>query len=326
MQIYERPRRLRTTAGIRDLVRETVLTSSDLVLPVFVCSGSGTLERVADLPVVQVVSVDKLTEHLRPQVDLGLKSVLLFARIDDTRKTPDGSEALNPDGLILRAIREIRATLPDLTVMTDIALDPYTTHGHDGRLVNDRIVNDPTVEVLAAMALMHAQAGAHLVAPSDMMDGRVGGIRAALDAHGYDHVGIMSYTAKYASCLYGPFRSILASAPRSGNKKTYQMDPGNAIEAERELRLDLEEGADIVMVKPALWYLDVVHRFASISDRPVAAYHTSGEASMILHAAQQGQLQLADGIVEATTAIKRAGASIIVTYFSRELLTWISTR
>ena len=323
MQINERPRRLRSTAALRDLVRETVLTASDLTMPVFVCSGSGVLEHVEDLPVVRVASLDKLTELLQPQVDLGLRSVLVFARINLAQKTHVGIHALDPDAIVPQAVRVIGKAFPDLTIMTDVALDPYTTHGHDGILINGEVENDPTIVVLASMALLHAQAGAHVVAPSDMMDGRVAGIRAVLDDHGYQHVGIMSYTAKYASCLYGPFRSIMASELQSGDKRTYQMDPGNALEAERELRLDLTEGADVVMVKPATWYLDVVYRMSQIADRPVAAYHTSGEASMILHAAEHRHFELIDGILECTTSIKRAGASIIVSYFTNELLSWL---
>jgi porphobilinogen synthase len=319
----ERPRRLRTTRTLRDLVRETNLHAGDFVTPVFVCSGTGVLEPIADLPIVRVASVDRLNELLQPQVDLGLRSVIVFARVDAEFKSDDGTYALDPDGLVPQAVRVIRRQFPDLTVMTDVALDPYTTHGHDGLVVEGEVVNDKTVEVLVSMALNHANAGAHVVAPSDMMDGRVAGIRTTLDENGYENVGIMSYTAKYASCLYGPFRSILASAPKAGDKKTYQMDPGNVVEAKRELRLDLHEGADIVMVKPAMWYLDVIHQLACLTDRPVAAYHTSGEASMIWQAAAMGHLQLEDAIVEATTSIKRAGASIILTYFTNELLAWL---
>lgn len=318
--MVERPRRLRATSAIRDLVRETTLSAADLVMPVFVCDGTNVDRPVSDLDVVRLVSTDRIECVLQPLIDKGLRAVLLFGRVDDSEKTEHGTAALNARGPVVRAIQTIRSCFPHVVVMSDVALDPYTTHGHDGIYQHGDVVNDGTVDVLCSMSVLHAAAGAHIIAPSDMMDGRIDAIRKYLDNNGYHHVSLMSYTAKYASCLYGPFRSILGSAPAGGGKHTYQMDVANGREAMRELRLDLDEGADIVMVKPAMWYLDIIQRFRQASDRPVAAYHTSGEAWMIISAASAGMMDMDVAVMESTISIKRAGADIIVTYFTPYLL------
>jgi porphobilinogen synthase len=248
----------------------------------------------------------------------GFKCFLLFVKVDDTLKDNTGAEALNPDGLMQRAIREIKGAYPDIVLMTDVALDPFSTYGHDGIVADGQILNDETVEILARMAVSHADAGADMVAPSDMMDGRIGAIRTALDDHGNKHTGIMAYSAKYASGFYGPFRDALDSAPGFGDKKTYQLDPANALEGVYEATLDLDEGADIVMVKPAGPYLDIIRRVAEISDRPVSAYQVSGEYAMIMAAVEKGWIDEASAVAESLISIKRAGATLIATYFAKK--------
>ena len=262
-------------------------------------------------------SVDELVEECRELWDLGIPAVNLFGY--STEKDDQATQSYDPQGLIQRAIRSLKAAVPELCVQTDVALDPYTHHGHDGLVVDGEVVNDETIEVLCKMALSHAEAGVDWVAPSDMMDGRVGGIRRALDAAGYKNVGILAYSAKYASCFYGPFRDALQSAPKKGDKKTYQMDPANGREALVEIALDIEEGADVVMVKPALAYLDVIAAARQAFDVPIAAYNVSGEYGMIVAAVERGWVQREQAVMEVLTGIKRAGADMILTYFAKEV-------
>ncbi len=328
LSLIERPRRLRRTENLRRMVRETRLSVDQLVAPLFVVEGHGVRQEVPSMPGQYRLSIDELVREVRELHALGIPAVALFPALDESLKTPDGREALNPDGLYPRAIRAIKEAVPELLVITDVALDPYSSDGHDGIVRDGRILNDETVEILARMAIVQAQAGADMVAPSDMMDGRVGAIRQALDEAGFTEVAILSYTAKYASAFYGPFRDALDSAPRHRpgvppDKKTYQMDPANAREALRELRLDLEEGADMVMVKPALPYLDVIYRVKQVADVPVAAYHVSGEYAMLKAAAQNGWLDEKATVLEALTAIHRAGADVILTYFAKQVAQWL---
>jgi len=328
LSLIERPRRLRRTEAIRRMVRETRLSVDRLVAPLFVVEGHGMCQEVPSMPGQYRLSIDELVREVRELHALGIPAVALFPALDESLKTPDGREALNPDGLYPRAIRAVKEAVPELLVITDVALDPYSSDGHDGIVRDGRILNDETVEILARMAVVQAQAGADIVAPSDMMDGRVGAIRQALDEAGFTEVAILSYTAKYASAFYGPFRDALDSAPRHRpgvppDKTTYQMDPANAREALRELRLDLEEGADMVMVKPALPYLDVIYRVKQASDVPVAAYHVSGEYAMLKAAALNGWLDEKAAVLEALTAICRAGADVILTYFAKQVAQWL---
>ncbi|WP_054685000.1 porphobilinogen synthase [Rhodothermus marinus] len=328
LSLIERPRRLRRTEAIRRMVRETRLSVDQLVAPLFVVEGHGVRQDVPSMPGQYRLSIDELVREARELHALGIPAVALFPALDESLKTPDGHEALNPDGLYPRAIRAVKEAVPELLVITDVALDPYSSDGHDGIVRDGRILNDETVEILARMAVVQAQAGADIVAPSDMMDGRVGAIRRALDEAGFTEVAILSYTAKYASAFYGPFRDALDSAPRHRpgvppDKKTYQMDPANAREALRELRLDLEEGSDMVMVKPALPYLDVIYRVKQVADVPVAAYHVSGEYAMLKAAALNGWLDEKAAVLEALTAICRAGADVILTYFAKQVAQWL---
>ena len=321
-ELPQRPRRLRRTAGIRALVRETRLAAEQLIQPVFVIEGGARAkaEPVASLPGIERVPLGKLGARCRELAALGLGGVALFPKIDARLKDERGSEALNAESLVLRAVREVKAAAGEWPVFADIALDPYTTHGHDGVLTADGadVDNDATVEILAEMAALHAAAGVDFVAPSDMMDGRVGAIRRALDAAGYLNTGILAYTAKYASAYYGPFREAVGSKPGKGRaicKATYQMDAGNRREALREAALDEAEGADILMVKPAGLYLDVIADLRAHTALPVAAYQVSGEYAQICAAAERGWLDLAAARDEALLAIKRAGADLILTYF-----------
>ena len=263
-------------------------------------------------------SLDELKAEIAEIVELGLKSVLLFVKVPDELKDNEGKEALNPDGLMPRTIKAVKSWAPELIIMTDVALDPYSEYGHDGIVQDGEIINDATVDVLAEMSVMHAEAGADFVAPSDMMDGRISVIREALEDADYPNVGILSYSAKYASCFYGPFRDALDSAPGFGDKKTYQMDPANAIEAEKESSMDEEEGADILMVKPAMSYLDIIYRVHQATELPIAAYHVSGEYAMIKAAAAKGWLNEEEAFMESLLSIKRAGASLIATYYAKE--------
>ncbi|RBP44305.1 porphobilinogen synthase [Roseimicrobium gellanilyticum] len=317
-----RPRRNRRTAAIRDLVRETELTPSHLIYPLFVHAGSEE-QPIESMPGCTRWTVDGLLKEAAEAHALGVPAVVLFPAISDRLKTRDASEAWNAKGLVPRAIRALKKDLPTLTVITDVALDPYNADGHDGLVSDDgRILNDETVEALCKQALCHADAGADIVSPSDMMDGRVAALRSALDAADYADVGILSYTAKYASACYGPFRGALDSAPKFGDKKTYQMDYGNAREAEREAALDEAEGADMLMVKPATLYLDIIHRLRTRTTLPIAAYHVSGEYLMIKAASASGWLDEKKMVLETLTGIRRAGADMILTYFAKDVAKW----
>ncbi len=325
LNLVHRPRRLRRTAGLRAMVEDTVLRSKDLIAPIFVIDGKGRPEAISSMPGVYRLNISDLVKECRGLRKLGVLAVALFPKIASRLKDEEGSAALREDALILRAVRAVKKAVPDLTVMTDIALDPYTSHGHDGVLTTDGrdVDNDRTVGILAAMAVLHGAAGVDLVAPSDMMDGRVGAIRRALDAAGREDTAIMAYTAKYASAYYGPFREAVGSARAAGkrglDKSTYQLNPANRREAFTELKLDEAEGADIVMVKPAGLYLDIIRGLRSATRRPIAAYQVSGEYAQIHAAARLGWLDLAACRRESLIAIKRAGADLILTYFAREM-------
>ncbi|MDP2771144.1 MAG: porphobilinogen synthase [Giesbergeria sp.] len=316
-----RPRRLRRDTFTRNLVREHHVTPHDLIYPVFVLDGAGRREAVASMPGVERLSLDLLLPVAEDCVKLGIPVMALFPVIDASLKTPDGKEALNPDGLVPRVVRRLKQEFPDLGVMTDVALDPFTSHGQDG-LLDDTgyILNDETVEVLTGQALTQAEAGVDIVAPSDMMDGRIGAIREALEAHGHVHTRIMAYSAKYASAFYGPFRDAVGSAGNLGksNKKVYQMDPGNSDEALREVAIDIAEGADMVMVKPGMPYLDIVRRVKDEFRVPTFAYQVSGEYAMLKAAAQNGWLDHDAVMLESLLAFKRAGADGVLTYFARD--------
>ena len=316
MELVYRPRRLRRTAAIRRMVRETVLTPADFIYPMFVAPGKGVRQEVAAMPGVARLSVDLLVEEVKSVWESGVPAVLLFGL--PQKKDDTGSEAASPRGAVQQAVRTLKKALPELVVITDVCLCGYTNHGHCGIVHRGEIDNDATLEVLAQVALSHAEAGADLVAPSDMMDGRVGAIRETLDDHGFEMVGILAYAVKYASAFYGPFREAAESAPKTGDRRGYQMDPANAREAMREATLDVEEGADLIMVKPALPYLDIISRLAGEFDVPIAAYQVSGEYSMIKAAAAQGWLDETAVMLESLTAIKRAGADLVLTYFARE--------
>lgn len=318
--LTERPRRNRSSEALRGLMRETSLSLTHLIAPLFVCEGQGRREPVKSLPGVFRLSLDLLIQEARLLWSQGCRAFLLFAQVPFSQKDPFGQEALNPSGLLPSTIRALKDALPEAVLFSDVALDPYTSHGHDG-LVNDRgeILNDATVEQLVEMALVHAEAGVTFVAPSDMMDGRVKQIRLALDAVGHTQVGILSYAAKYASSLYGPFREVLGSQLQFGNKKSYQMDPANRREALREALLDVQEGADILMVKPAGLYLDVISDLRASCPVPVAAYQVSGEYAMIQAAAANGWLDGPAVLLESLIAIRRAGADMIVTYGCSQL-------
>ena len=316
--MLRRPRRNRKNHQIRDLVAETNLSVNDLMFPLFLIEGNGIKDEIASMPGIYRYSIDELVIEVEQCLELGIQSFALFPSIADNLKDRTASEALNSQGLYPNAIRTIKTKLPEAIIMTDVAMDPYSSDGHDGLVVDGEILNDETVDILAKMALVQAQAGSDIIGPSDMMDGRVKAIRETLDQHGLQNVSIMSYTAKYASVFYGPFRDALDSAPKDGDKKTYQMDPRNRREAIIEGELDTEEGADFLMVKPALAYLDVIYQLSSLFELPIAAYNVSGEYAMIKAAAQKGWLEGAPAMVESLTAIKRAGASIILSYFARE--------
>jgi porphobilinogen synthase len=302
-----------------------VLTPNDFIVPLFVVEGNGIKEEIASMPNYFRMSLDNIEKEVKSLWQMGLRSVLVFVKVDDSLKDNKGTEALNPNGLMQRAIKTIKNAVPEMYVMTDVALDPFSSFGHDGILQNGYIINDATVEVLAQMSVSHAQAGADMVAPSDMMDGRIKAIRVALDQVGFVNTGILSYSAKYASAHYGPFRDALNSAPVDGmdipkDKKTYQMDYHNRLEAIRETELDIEEGADIVMVKPGIAYLDIVREIKNISNVPVAVYQVSGEYAMIKAAAERGWLNHDAIMLEQTTAIKRAGADLIASYFAKDIV------
>jgi porphobilinogen synthase len=317
LSLTQRPRRNRRAEWARRLVRETRLSVDDLVWPIFLVDGVGRCEAIPSMPGVYRYSIDTATEAIEEAATLGVPAVALFPNTDPALRDPRGSAALDPENLVCRACRAIERATPDVGVITDVALDPYTSHGHDGVLVGDEIVNDETVEILVGQALNQAHAGADIIAPSDMMDGRIGAIRAALDAEGFENVQIMSYAAKYASAFYGPFRDAIGTSKTlRGDKRTYQMDPANTDEALREVALDLEQGADMVMVKPGLPYLDIVRRVADTFRAPTFAYQVSGEYAMIEAAAANGWLDGERAMMESLLAFKRAGAAGVLTYYA----------
>ena len=319
LSLFHRPRRLRSTPSLRRMVRETQLTVNDLIYPVFVMEGENKQEEIASMPGIYRYSLDLLLKEIADAANLGINAIAIFPLIPSQKKDNAGTESYNPDGLVQRTVKAIKQEIPEITVITDVALDPFSTYGHDGIVEEGKILNDETVEVLVKQAVSQAEAGANIVAPSDMMDGRVGAIRQGLDAAGYFDVGILAYSAKYASAYYGPFRDALESAPQFGDKQTYQMNPANSREAIREVALDIAEGADMVMVKPALAYLDIIHRVKEYTDLPVAAYNVSGEYAMIKAAAQQGWIDEKKVVLETLTSMKRAGADLILTYFAKQV-------
>ncbi|RDI08481.1 porphobilinogen synthase [Flavobacterium sp. AG291] len=319
-----RDRRLRTNESIRSLVRETILTPNDFMFPMFIAEGKNVEVAIPSMPGIFRRSIDLTVKEVKELWSLGIKAVNIYVKVDDKLKDNTGKEAWNPDGLMQRAIKAIKDAVPEIIVMPDVALDPYSIYGHDGIIKNGDVANDETVDAIVRMAVSHAEAGADFAAPSDMMDGRVLRLREGLDSAGFQHVGIMSYSAKYASSFYGPFRDALDSAPKESevkvpkDKKTYQMDYANRIEAIREALHDVEEGADIVMVKPGIAYLDIVREVKNAVNVPVSVYHVSGEYAMIKAAAERGWLDNDKIMIEQLHCIKRAGADIISTYFAKE--------
>ncbi|MCK0155890.1 porphobilinogen synthase [Cellulophaga sp. F20128] len=320
-----RNRRLRSNEAIRALVRETIVSPDDFLVPLFVVEGKGIKDEIPSMPNYFRYSLDLLEKEVKELWKMGLKSVLLFAKVEDHLKDNKGTEAVNPNGLMQRAVKTVKNACPGMLVMTDVALDPYSSYGHDGIIEDGIVLNDESVEVLTEMSVSHAEAGADFVAPSDMMDGRILSIREALEDDGFYNTGIMSYSAKYASAFYGPFRDALDSAPVDiknvpKDKKTYQMDYANRFEAIRETELDIDEGADIVMVKPGLCYLDIVREIKNEVDVPVAVYQVSGEYAMVKAAAEKGWVDHDAVVMEQLTAIKRAGANIIASYFAKDVI------
>src|SRR5690606_27490368 len=315
-----RPRRNRKSAVIREMVQETRLTAANLIFPLFVIEGNGVKSEVTSMPGIYRYSIDNLLREVEACMKMGLKAFDLFPNIDDSLKDKYASESIREGSLYLRAIAEVKKHFPEACVITDLAMDPYSSDGHDGIVENGEILNDETLEVLGKMALAHAQAGADIVAPSDMMDGRIGYIRNVLDDNGFASVSLMSYTAKYASAFYGPFRDALNSAPKHGDKKTYQMDPANQREALLEATLDAREGADFLMVKPALAYLDIIKSLSYAFELPIAAYNVSGEYAMIKASVRNGWLDEQRATMEVLTGIRRAGATAILTYHAKEVL------
>jgi len=316
LKLTRRLRRLRSSAAMRAMVRETRLTPDMFVLPLFVCEGEGVRREVSSMPGVFNLSVDEAVREATAAMGDGIRAVLLFGLPDE--KDDIGSSAFDPEGPVQSAVRALKAAAPEMLVITDVCLCEYTDHGHCGIVIDDEIANDQTVEQLVRTAVSHAAAGADIVAPSDMMDGRVGAIRHALDERSFENVAVMSYAAKYCSAFYGPFREAAASAPKFGDRRSHQMDPANALEALREVEQDIEEGADIVMVKPALPYLDVIMRVKERFQYPTAAYQVSGEYAMLKAAARNGWIDEQRAMLESLTAIHRAGADIIITYYARE--------
>ena len=311
---------MRQSQSVRSLVAETHLTPNDFIVPLFIDEGENVQTEIASMPNYYRRSLDLTVKEVKDLWSMGLKSVLIFIKCKDELKDNKGTEALNPNGLMQRSIKSIKDAVPEMLVMTDVALDPFSSYGHDGLVEGKEILNDATVEVLAKMSVSHAQAGADFVAPSDMMDGRIGAIRKALEENGLTKTGIMSYSAKYASCFYGPFRDALDSAPGFGDKKTYQMDYHNRIEAIKETLMDVEEGADIVMVKPALSYLDIIREVKNSVQVPVSCYNISGEYAMVKAAAKMGWIDEDKAVIETLTAMKRAGADLIATYFAKDAM------
>ena len=330
MDLTYRPRRLRRTSGLRSMVQEHSLNPADFIYPLFVHEGDH-VEPISAMPGVNRWSLDNLMGEVERAWKLGIKSVVLFPKVDEALKTEDAAECFNEKGLIPRAIRRLKKELPEMTIMTDVALDPYSCDGHDGIVSSEGVVlNDETIEYLCRQAVVQAHAGADLIGPSDMMDGRVGAIREALDDEGYEHVGIISYTAKYSSAYYGPFREALDSAPREASikpipkdKSTYQMNPANAREAITEAQLDEQEGADILMVKPGLAYMDIVYRLRQESELPIAAYNVSGEYAMVKAAAEKGWIDERAVVLETLLSFRRAGADLILTYHACDAAEWL---
>ena len=322
LDLAHRPRRNRKSAAVRGLVRETELSAAHFVYPLFIQDGDSN-DDIESMPGCKRWCIDGLLGEVDAAMSVGVGAVVLFPAIQESLKTPGAEECSNENGLVQRAIRALKGRFPELAVVTDVALDPYNSDGHDGLVMDGQIVNDATVAVLCHQALSHARAGADIVAPSDMMDGRVGEIRDALDSENFGDVSILSYTAKYASAFYGPFRGALDSAPKAGDKKTYQMDPANAREAVREAELDAIEGADMLMVKPAGAYLDIIHRLRQHTELPIAAYQVSGEYLMIKSAAAAGWLDERKIVLESLTGIRRAGADVVLTYFAKDAASWI---
>jgi len=318
MILQRRNRILRVSPAIRSMVAETILTPADFIAPLFIDEGEGVSTEIPSMPDYYRRSIDLTIKEVKELWGLGIRSVLLFVKSKDELKDNTGKEAWNSDGLMQRSIKGIKDAVPGMYVMTDVALDPYSSYGHDGIVKDGQIVNDETVDALVKMSISHATAGADMVAPSDMMDGRIGAIREGLEQNNFINTGIMAYSAKYASCFYGPFRDALDSAPGFGDKKTYQMDFANRIEAVKETLMDVEEGADIVMVKPGLPYLDIVREVKNAVDVPVSVYNISGEYAMIKAAAQRGWIDENKAIIETLTSFKRAGADLIATYFAKD--------
>jgi len=318
MQLSRRPRRNRKSEGIRAMMAETTLSVNDFILPLFVMEGEKLKVEVKSMPGVYCYSLDELLIELQEVVDLGIKCICLFANYPESKKDTYATESLNDETLYLKSLRAIKAQFPDLAIMTDVAMDPYSSDGHDGIVENGKILNDESIEILCKMAVAQAKAGADIIGPSDMMDGRIGAIRNALDVSGYKDVSIMSYAAKYASAFYGPFRDALDSAPKFGDKKTYQMNPANVKEALLEATLDFQEGADMLMVKPALSYLDVIKTLKENFHIPITAYNVSGEYAMVKAAAQNGWIDGEKVMLETLLSMKRAGADVILTYFAKE--------
>ena len=324
MYPINRNRRLRTSETLRNLIRECTVTANDFLVPLFIIEGKNKKQEIKSMPNYFKMSIDLILKEINILHALGLKSVLLFAQVEGNLKDNYGTEAINKNGLMQRAIKSIKNKFPDILIMSDVALDPYSSYGHDGVVENGVIVNDITNDILAKMSLTHIEAGADFVAPSDMMDGRVKSIRTILEEEGYHDAGIMSYSAKYASSFYGPFRDALESKPGFGDKKTYQMDIGNREEAINEVRSDIEEGADIVMVKPGISYLDIIRDIKNNFNIPISAYQVSGEYAMIKAASKNGWIDENQTILETSIAFKRAGASFIASYFAKDVITLIS--
>jgi len=324
MYPLNRNRRLRSKESLRNLIRESTIHPHDFIAPLFLVEGKNIKEEISSMPDYYRYSLDNIGREVKYFWELGVQAVLLFAKIPENLKDNTGAEALNIDGLMQRGIKEIRNTVPEITIMTDVALDPYSNYGHDGIVENNEILNDKTNEILSKMALSHAMAGADVIAPSDMMDGRVLSIRNTLEKNGFHNTAIMSYTAKYASSFYGPFREALDSKPGFGDKKTYQMDFCNRFDAVSEAKLDINEGADIIMVKPGISYLDIVRDLKNTIDSPIAIYQVSGEYSMLKAASKQGWLDHDKVMMEQLISMKRAGASMIASYFAKDAIKLIS--
>jgi len=325
--LTHRPRRLRKQKFNRSLVRENALSASDLIYPLFVIEGENKREAIESMPGIERVSVDQLLVEAKEIIDLKIQAIALFPVISSDKKTEEAGESYNPDGLVQRAVRSLKRNFPELAVITDVALDPFTSHGQDGLIDSDGyVLNDETVDVLIKQSLSHAQAGADIIAPSDMMDGRVGAIRNALEESGYIYTNILSYSAKYASSFYGPFREAVGSSGNLGksDKKTYQMDPGNSNEAIREVELDISEGADMVMIKPGLPYLDIVSNVKQTFGVPTFAYHVSGEYAMLKAASQNNWIEEKSTVLETLLCFKRAGADAILTYYAKDAAKWIN--